>query len=237
MKKGCVPQNNAITINTPINCPVPVVPATNVCVDPFTYTWNLAVAKAIQDGTPVDLALAKILEQGLVIPTGSNICCPTCSAAPFYSLSNTDTFLVVATVLGWTNGATPAINYCCINYEMGVQTYGKFIGLLNPTCCSNNFSSCLAQLAEIIDLSIIQASGIVETNTLNGETLLCKLAELYNTIPSATYLTDDDATTMFTTFLQSGFFAYCCGCNIVIGNSAAFTKYLQTGGCPDIVIP
>ena len=68
MKKRCTPENNAMHIHTHVECPAPIVPIVNGCLDPFTYTWNAAVSQALLDPT---LSVAEhfdlLLDRGQVL--------------------------------------------------------------------------------------------------------------------------------------------------------------------------
>lgn len=241
MKKRCIPENNAINIIAPVTCTTPVVPVPEACVDPLTYTWNLAIAKSIAEEIAVDVALTQILTGGLILPKGDGICCPDCSEAPLYAISKVSPFIIMAQALGWTNiNNNPIIDYCCINISANMTGYTAYADAMQiagelPVCCDNNFSACLSQLSSIIDVfsTASQTAGIVETNTLNGDTGVCKLYDLFNSIEYPVYLSDD-IDVVFGNLLSGGFVAYCCGCNIVIGTVDVFVDYAQSGLCPDM---
>jgi len=236
MKKRCVSQNNAIVLDTTVVCPCPIVPpVVTGCIDPLTYTFNLAVASSIANNVSVDLAFSRLIDKGLVLPSGDEICCPDCSESPFYSLSSVESFLQLAGALDWLKMVPRAINYCCINTDSTMQTYLQYEEAMSsggdlPACCDTNFTSCAALLN--IDLSL----GIVETNTLNGDTAICTLLNLILSIQEPAYLdgTSDDFINML---LSKGFVAFCCGCNIVIGSIETFLTYYETGACLDIFPP
>jgi hypothetical protein len=239
MKRKCTPINNAITIKTPVTCPAPIVP-TDVCVDPFTYVWNLAVQESLKQGISLLDSWTSLLGTGLVMPKGDDICCPSCTAAPFYSLTNITGFLTLAAQLGWTNTATEQIiDYCCINTHLSIADWARFNSEMNidgvlPTCCSNNFSECITQLSAVSDISELQKIGVVETNHLGGESFICNLAALIQALPAGLTL-QTDIVTMAGGILANGFVAYCCGCNIIITTTAQFVDVIDSGLCPDLI--
>lgn len=235
MKKRCVSQNNAIVLDTTVVCPCPIVPPVVAgCIDPLTYTFNIAVANSIQDGVSVDEAFITLLDIGMILPSGNEICCPDCSESPFYSLSSLETLLKLAEALDWVNMEPRAINYCCINTDSAIETYLKYNEAMAsggdlPECCDTNFTSCVATLNSYG----ILATGIAEVNTLNGDTAICTLINLLTSISEPAYLAGT-ITDFFNIFLDKGFVAFCCGCNIVIGSVETFLKYYETGACLDI---
>ena len=236
MKKQCTTSNNAIKLVAPIDCSTPVVVPTTGCVDPFTYTFNLAVANSINMEISVDEAFLSILDSGLIIPTGDAICCPDCVEAPFYSLTTADGFAQLSAGLSW-NKPEPLFKFCCVNIDADPLAYLKWNsqfagdGVISPDCCNTNFSKCINPLFAV-DLL---ANGIVETNTLKGDTILCKIVELYNSISSPAYF-DITVIEFFEKILSFGFVAFCCDCNMIISDVLGFLNYIEGNGCKSLNI-
>lgn len=232
MKKKCTSQNNAITIKTPVECSIPIVPIAEGCVDPFTYTWNAAANQTLLDSTS---SLAEyfdlILDKGQILSSAANICCPDCTINPIYVLSSTETFLKLVQSLGW--GKVPN-STCCINIQASVETYLKwseFFGDNQYPCCNNDFESCLSQFSTIVDLSRILDKGVVETNGYNGNTLLCIIYELFVNTPED-LLQGSTISEVFDRILDKGFVAYCCDCNVIIASVETYLKWFEaTNGC------
>lgn len=230
MKKKCTPANNAIVINTPVECTPAVIPTTDVCTDPFSYVWNLAASNSILQSSDIDGALNKILDAGLILPSTNSICCPSCATEPFYSLSTAQPFADLASILGWISG-TKAFDYCCVNYEMSPSVYTNIMPDINLNCCDTKFSSCSSSLASLIGMEIIQNQGLVEVNSLNNETLICQLVNSFTNLPEGTYLSSSSLQTIIGNFLSLGFIVHCCDCNIFIGNLNAFNAYALNNNC------
>lgn len=235
MKKQCTTSNNAIKLVAPIDCSTPVVVPTTGCIDPFTYTFNLAVANSINMDISVDEAFLSILGSGLIIPTGDAICCPDCIEAPFYSLTTAEGFGELGLALDWYT-PSPLFKFCCVNIDADPLAYLKWnsqfgkIGI-SPDCCNTNFSKCINPLFTV-DLL---ADGIVETNTLKGDTILCKIVELYNSISSPAYF-DITVIEFFAKILSLGFVAFCCDCNMIISSTPKFIDYINGNGCKSLNI-
>lgn len=232
MKKRCAPENNAIHIHTHVECPAPIAPIVDGCIDPFTYIWNDAVNQTLLDPT---LSLAEyfdiILDKGLVLSSASNICCPDCTTSPIYSLSSTETFLKLADYLNWLYESDLT---CCINIQASVETYLKYNEAWQVEqypCCNNDFESCLNKFSTIASLNRILDKGVVETNTYNGNTLLCIIYELFVNTPEDLFQGSSIAE-IFDRILDKGLVAYCCDCNVIIASVETFLKWYEaTDGC------
>lgn len=234
MKKRCTPENNAITIKTPVCCPEPIVPIVDGCVDPFTYTWNMAVNQAILDDT---MSVAEhfdlLLDLGQVLSDASNVCCPSCNTTPVYVLSSVETFTKIAQVMRWDN--SPDL-LCCVNVAASVETnikYTQLWELTQPPCCNNDFESCLNQFSNIALLTRILGKGVVETNGYDN-TLLCTIYNLLVNTPEDLFQGATLAE-VFDRIIDKGFVSYCCGCNVFIGSVETFIKWWETGGCGTLV--
>ena len=232
MKKKCTPENNAIKIKTPVECALPIVPVVDGCVDPFTYLWNTAVNQALLDSTlsVVDHFNA-LLINGQILSNATNVCCPDCVTNPIYSLSNLDSFTILAQSLNWFNGPEAP---CCISVQSSIGAYNKFIGKWNteqPPCCTTDFESCLNKFSNIIDVNQLLNLGVIEANGYSGNTLLCKIYELFINTPED-LLGGITLTEAFASILQNGFVSYCCDCNVIIGSIEQFLKWWEaTDGC------
>lgn len=238
MKKRCTPENNAMHIHTHIECPAPIAPIVDGCLDPFTYTWNAAINQVALDST---LSLAEyfdiFLDKGQVLSSAANVCCPDCTLNPIYVLSSTETFLILAEALNWTS--EPDLT-CCINIQASVETYLKWseaFGDNQYPCCNNDFESCLSKFPAIADLNRILDKGVVETNGYDGNTLLCKIYELFVNTPED-LLQGSTISEVFDRILDKGFVAYCCDCNVIIASVETFLKWWEaTDGCGTVVPP
>jgi hypothetical protein len=235
MKKKCTPQHNAIEIVQPVECPV-VVTTPDVCTDPLTYLWNMAATSAANTGTTFNSNLDSLLDAGLVISKGDNICCPTCTTAPMWSLSSLTPFLSIATSLGWTAAVNdPKIGYCCINTELSVSNYTTYVNAMRiggviPTCCDTDFGSCFNELTGLVDTTAsLITGGVVETNTLGNKTALCNLIELTKNTHNISGTTE----AFIDALLTKGIVVYCCDCNMIISSSDKFIEYVGSGACPD----
>jgi hypothetical protein len=230
MKKKCTPQNNAITIKTPVCCPEPIAPIVDGCVDPFTYTWNMAINQAILDDTMSVLGyFDKLMDLGQVLSNASNVCCPGCDKTPVYFLGNTETTLKIAEELGWKDSPD---RLCCVNVAAGVETNAKYVSNWSsqPPCCQNDFESCLSQFSNIILLSRILEKGVAEINGYDN-TLLCTIYNLFINTPEDLFQGATLAE-VFDTIIEKGFVSYCCGCNVFIGSTETFLKWWEsTEGC------
>lgn len=237
MKKSCTPTNNALSIDTAIQC-TPAVVTVPTCIDPFTYAFNTAVATSIDQGISVDEAMITLLNNGLLISNANAICCPDCNKAPFYSFTDMNGFSLLAGALHWASPEPNIIDYCCINIEASFNAYGKYVELMKangitPDCCATDFTKCISTFPGYTQLT---ATGIVEVNTLEANTIICKLIDLLNTLPKGAYL-ESDIVTFLGVLLRAGFVAYCCDCTVVIGSVAVFMSYLESGACSSLVIP
>ena len=229
MKKKCTPQNNAIKIKTPVCCPEPIVPIVDSCVDPFTYTWNMAVNQAILDDTiSVEEYFDLLLDQGQVLSDASKICCPSCDITPVYALGSVETIIKIAEATGWIN--SPDL-LCCVNVAASVETNAKYIEAwgTQPQCCKNDFESCLNQFSNIVLLSRILDKGIVEVNGYDN-TLLCTIYNLLVNTPEDLFQGSTLAE-VFDRIINKGFVSYCCDCNVFIGSAETFLKWWEGGGC------
>lgn len=230
MKKKCTPQNNAIIIKTPVCCPEPIVPIVNGCVDPFTYTWNMAVNQALLDGTlSVQDWFGSLISSGLVLADASNICCSNCKDAPFYFLGGVEIF----NTLG---GSVPE-SICCINVAASADMYPNYLEnwQVPPACCSNDFESCLNQFSNVVDMLTLLDIGVVEVNGYDN-TLLCKIYNLLINTPEDLFQ-GETLSDVFITIIEKGFISYCCDCNVFIGTPGTFTKWLLNGGCGSSPVP
>jgi hypothetical protein len=234
MKKKC--STNAISISTPIvNCApvVPVVPAT--CTDPLTYFLNTAVALSIERNDTLDAVTTQLLNFGMILPSGTSICCPDCVNAPFYALTNYESFYDLSTTLNWSSAQPNLLNMCCLNIDLTIDHYGKFTEVMSnkplPPCCNNNFTECLKTYSSNVDYFVLLGTGIIEVNTLNGASALCKLFSFLESLPNSVSFATN-ITNYISTLLTLGFVTHCCGCNIMIGSVSTFDDYTNSGGCP-----
>lgn len=240
MKKKC--STNAISISTPVStcvtpCPeVPIVPAG--CADPLTYFLKTVLDYSIANNKNFDTAATDFLEAGMIIPKADVICCPDCLSAPFYSLTTVNTFVTLAQAMHWNSSAPNVIDYCCINVDAFLETYGYFTNTMLsggplPNCCNNGFTDCLKQINSEVNYLTILNLGVAEVNTLNGESGVCKLYEFL--IANSDLITYSSTITNFITdFLTTGFVTYCCGCNVFFGSKSNFVSYQSSGFCPDL---
>tara|TARA_R110001592_G_scaffold64112_2_gene196828 strand:- start:4268 stop:4987 length:720 start_codon:yes stop_codon:yes gene_type:complete len=235
MRTKCTTQNNAIEITKPVECPA-VVTTPTTCTDPLTYLWNMASTSAANTGTAFNTSLDALLDAGLVISKSDNICCPTCTTAPMWSLSSLTPFLTTATTLGWTAAVNnPKIGYCCINTELSVANYTTYVNAMRiggviPTCCDTDFGSCFKELTGLVETTAsLITSGVVETNTLGSKTSLCNLIQLIKNTRNITGTKE----AFVNALLTKGIVVYCCDCNMIISSSAKFVEYVGSGACPD----
>ena len=237
MKKKCTSQNNAMRIHAHVECPAPIIPVVNGCLDPFTYTWNAAVNQALLDSSlSVVEHFDLLLDKGQVLSSAANICCPDCTVNPIYVLSGVETFLKLAEPLGWLDA--PDLT-CCINIQASIETYLTYSEAWDEQypCCDNDFESCLSQFSTIVDLSGILDAGVVETNGYNGNTLLCIIYNLFVNTPED-LLQGQTISEVFDIILNKGFVAYCCDCNVVIASVETFLKWWEaTNGCGTVTPP
>jgi hypothetical protein len=232
MKKRCTPTNNAMHVHTPVECTTPVVPIVEGCKDPFTYVWNIAYNQYLLDSSS---SMAEyfdiILDKGLVLTDATDVCCPDCTKSPIYSLSSMETFAKLAQALKWFNELN---KICCINTQMGVEVqlqYNKFWEGKQPPCCNNDFESCLNKFSTILSLERLLDKGVIETNTYNGNTLLCKIYDLFINTPEDAFF-NSSFSEAFDRIMDKGLVAYCCGCTIVIASVETFLKWIEpTGEC------
>jgi hypothetical protein len=239
MKKKCTPQNNAIKIKTPVECPVPIVPIVDGCVDPFTYTWNMAVNQALLDDTSsVAEHFDRLIDKGLVASSATNVCCPDCTENPIYVLASVESFLKLAEFMGWLKDDTN--QPCCTNVQASIETYLKYNEAWQvdqPECCKTDFESCLNQFSTIVNLDRILDKGVVEANGFDGNTLLCKIYELFVNTPED-LLQGATLSEVFDRILDKSFVAYCCDCNVIISSIETFFKWWEaTGGCGTAASP
>jgi len=232
MKKKCVPQNNAIKIKTPVECPTPIIPIVEGCIDPFTYVWTQAVNQTLLDDSSIAENLDMILDKGLVVSNATNVCCPDCLTNPIYSLANIETFQKLGEALYWLSDDTNLP--CCISVQASIESYLKYIEFWQveqPECCKTDFESCLNKFSTIVDLDTLLDKGVVEVDGFGGNTLLCKIYDLFiNT--SEDLFNGSTYGEVLDRFLDKGFVAYCCDCNVVIGSVEAFLKWWEaTDGC------
>ena len=238
MKKRCTPENNAMHIHTHVECPAPITPIVDGCLDPFTYTWNAAVNQALLDPTS-SLAeyFDRILDKGLVLSNAANVCCPDCTTSPVYVLASVESFLKFADSLNWLY--EPDLT-CCINVQASIETYLKYNEaweIEQYPCCNNDFESCLSQFSTIASLDRILDKGVVETNGFDGNTLLCKIYDLFVNTPED-LLQGSTLSEVFDRILDKGLVAYCCDCNVIIGSIETFLKWWEaTDGCGTITSP
>ena len=234
MKKKCS-SNNAISINTSIISCVPAIPAT--CTDPLTYFLNTAVNLALERNITLDAATNALLLAGMVLPSGTSICCPDCTNAPIYALTNFESYATLANELNWVGSQPDIIDMCCLNLDMAVDIYANFVEIMSqkviPECCDTNFTNCLKSYSSGVDYLDLIEDGIIEINTLNGASVVCKLFTFLQALPNSVGF-NDDITEYIKDFLALGFVAYCCGCNIMIGSTTAFISYKSSGGCPEL---
>jgi hypothetical protein len=233
MKKKCTPENNAIKIKTPVECALPIVPVVDGCVDPFTHVWNMAVNQAILDETrSVAEHFDVIIDKGLVLSNAENVCCPDCTTNPIYALASVESFLKFAEFMGWLNDDTN--QPCCISVQASVETYLKYNEAWQvdqPECCKTDFESCLNKFSTIVNLDAILDKGVVEANGYDGNTLLCKIYELFVNTPED-LLQGSTLSEVFDRILDKGFVAYCCDCNVIISSVETFLKWWEaTDGC------
>jgi len=238
MKKKCTPQHNAIEITTAVECPATIT-TSETCIDPLTYLFNMASTTALNSGSTLNVSLDALLDAGLVITQSDNICCPSCTTAPFWSLSALTPFTAIATALGWTAAVDdPKIGYCCINTELSVTNYSTYstamkIGGVLPTCCETDFSSCFNSLTGLVESpTSLLAGGVIETNTLLEKTALCTLITLI-TDANNTNAISGTLEDFVDALLTKGIVVYCCGCNMIISSSAKFVEYVGSGACED----
>lgn len=237
MKKKC--SSNAISINTPIvDCPAIIVDTPTGCIDPLTYFINLSINTAKNNKTNLDDIVFDYLTSGIHIPTSNQICCPDCTEAPFYSLTNADTFEQLASLLNWNISGPNLIDYCCINIDSFGTKYDNLMttfknGNKFPECCDNNFTQCLQSYTNGINYPYIADDGIVEVNSLNGKSGLCSLYNLLTNLPNGVFF-KTTLTNFIFNFLAAGFVTHCCGCTITIRNVTRFQNYIQDNLCPDL---
>ena len=232
MKKKCIPQNNAIKIKTPVECPTPIVPEIEGCIDPFTYTWNQAVNQTLLDpSASVAEYFDRLLDKGQILSDASNICCPDCQISPIYVLASVETFLKFADNLNWLYEENKT---CCVSVQSSVETYLKYEEAWQvdkPACCENDFEECLDKYSEIVNLDRILDKGIVESNGFDGNTLLCKIYDLFINTPEDLYF-GSSLSEVLDRILDKGFVVYCCDCNTIISSVETFFKWWEaTAGC------
>jgi hypothetical protein len=252
MKKKCTPQNNAIKIKVPVECPpLPPIPPTPVpegCIDPITYIWNLAVNNwELDPSLTIPEYFDIILDKGSIIE-GKNdkICCSDCPTGDtfpkVYVLACVETWLKWAEAVGITaSGFDPEGIICCNNVSASVETYLKYKEAvddnLDDLCCDNDFEDCLLNLSQVANWGRLLDKGIVETNTVNGNTLVCTLTNLILNAPEDS-LGVASFTEVIDRLLDKGLVSYCCPCSTIIASVETFLKWAEAvGGCGSLPEP
>ena len=230
MKKRCTPTNNAIHIHTQVECSTPVIPVIEGCIDPFTYAWNAAYNQyELDSSSSIAEYFDRILDKGLVLTNATNVCCPDCTKSPIYSLASSETFLKLAEALNWLYETNLT---CCINTQMGIESQLKYDTVWEVEkypCCNNNFEFCLSQFSTILNLDTVLDKGVVEVNSYDGNTLLCKIYDLFINTPEDAFF-NSSLSEVFDRIMDKGIVAYCCGCTTVIASVETFLKWYEVNG-------
>lgn len=180
------------------------------------------------------------------------ICCPDCEYdenKSLHFLGNVDRFLVI-------NESVPCTTTgCCFNLYTIVGTYLQFaeavgnefldsleIETINDyflavtsgetACLDNNFYSCITQISGLCDdFSVFVDSGIVELNTLSGQSAICTLKDY---IIDNSLSTSDAQELLQIFFGTKGMVTFCVEDNISISSVETFGQYGESVGnlCP-----
>ena len=232
MKKRCIPENNAINICCPVECPAPIIsPIIEGCIDPYTYIFNLARKNATFNNNDVAEEVDLILDKGIMMPNEDQVCCTTCDGP--YVMASVETWLKLAEALDWTSGEflQPDINLCCNSVNAGVETYLKYadaMGILNGDlvpCCKTNFEDCFTKLASLGGIDRLLDKGIIESNPLGTTSWLCSF---YEQVASLTEeeLAGSTFEEVIDRILDKGLVAHCYDdCNIVIASVETYLKF------------
>jgi hypothetical protein len=174
-----------------------------------------------------------ILDKGEVISNNpsTDICCPGCQPYETYVISSVETFLK----FGEATGGDP----CCVRIRASVETYLKFneAGFLSsPPDCNPNFDECLDELLSSStgeEIDRILDKGVVEYNTLSGDTEICRLGEFFNI---AEYYSNFDGGSSSTKaeiidrILDKGIVIGCSGSEIIIASVETYLKWAEAVG-------
>jgi hypothetical protein len=203
--------------------PIPIPP----CVNPVQYILDIAInGSPSTDYADILATIESTLTNGIIL-TECDLCCPDCNGqAPQdsdpYVLGNTLNFIDIITYLG--EGQTWA---CCLNVEASLIAYSTFneaIGDITFNTCCNEFGPCANNISDAVEnYSDILTDGIVEYNSLNGDTALCTLLDTLQAIaPSLTPLELQD---LIIAILGLGIVVDCQNGKIMISSIPTYITY------------
>ena len=167
------------------------------CIDPFKYFIDYAEWFITSNPSST---FSDVLNQLNVFPYSSDICCPDCgsvgsSGDNIYILSGNFDTEELSNFFLYFVGRTTAPS-CCLNTHVSSVVYSDIVSNLLETypntygfagCCTNHdIETCITQLSEFLQSSefnqyIIDwannGTGIAEFNTINSNSLFCKVYE------------------------------------------------------------
>ena len=203
MKKRCTPENNAISIKTPVECPT-IVTETSTCVNPILYIIDEAIIASTENNTTLLTEILLLLNTGVVVTNSNKFCCPTCN--DIYYLGTLSAF---TTSLG---DLLPNLT-CCYNYT-GPASPTALTTLQLLSCCDTDFIDCVSA---INSEGTIITTGLFEYNSLNNESSLCTIN---NYLIAAGYY---DVSTILAGMFNAGIVVKCDGCNLFIGSADIYS--------------
>ena len=176
------------------------------------------------------------------------ICCPDCEYEEnksLHFLGNVDRFLLMNELAPCT------ITGCCFNIFATVESYQQFAEAVGnefldslevesidevilavtsgeTACLDNNFYSCITQISGLCDdFSVFVESGIVELNTLSGQSAICTLKDY---IIDNSLSTSDAQELLQIFFGTKGMATFCVEDNISISSVETFGQYGESVG-------
>ena len=187
------------------------------------------------------------------------ICCPDCEYEEnksLHLLSNVERFLQM-------NESVPCTTTgCCFNIFATVEAYLTFAEVVGnefldslevesidevilavtsgeTACVGNNFYSCITQISGLCDdFSVFVESGIVEINTLNGQSAICTLKDYIIDNSLSTSNAQELLQIFFNTDTSSiGMVTFCDDNTIFIGGVETFLSYGEATGVIDCGAP
>jgi hypothetical protein len=215
------------------------------CVNPIQYF--LEEAKKLSDDSDNQISLFEaingLLDRGMVV-SDCKMCCPDCTSLEYY-LGSIETYLKYLELVPNNNDVASQLYYnCCVNVSSSIEEWLKYWEVLEgvwnfpttfPTCC-NGFSECVNEIfkyrssqdcgyfeSHYYDLLIDK--GIVEQNSINGESQLCVLFNFLKEYTECGCFSD-----ILNVIIDKGLMIYCnFNLNhVFIGSAEAYLDYRQS---------
>lgn len=213
------------------------------CINPIRYFLEEAKRLSETSNNQISLfeAINRLLDNGLVV-NNCGICCPDCSVLEYF-LGSIETYLIKyieQTLAAYSFFKISEIYKCCVNVSAIVEEWLKYheVFTLNlefpdvpPTCC-NNFTKCIDDLfkyqtnqdcrfVDSIDFQRILDKGIVEQNSINGESQICFI---FNILKEFTDCGCFDS--IFQIIIDKGLVISCNNNRLFIGSAETYTNYI-----------